>query len=106
MTKEDGIAELDRVVDDKLDVFKEECEDVVEHVEDRVQHIADLACDFVSGEINARINKEREVLGRERGWLGWEREVLERDRRALEKEKEVERCELVGRGARAGSAPL
>ena len=106
MAKEDCGADLDRVIADKLGGFKEECEAEEKQIGDRVEQTVDMAYDRVSEKIDALVNREREVLRRERGWLGWEREVFERDKRRSEGVgSNLERIRCIRRGTRAGSTP-
>jgi hypothetical protein len=102
MAKEDCVTELDRITTERLNVFKEECEDEEKEVRDRVDHQANEAYDSMTERVDAYVNTKMSDLRRESGWLGWEKEVFERDKRKFEATKKDGNVE---RGARAGSAP-
>ncbi|KAJ4311537.1 hypothetical protein N0V94_007909 [Neodidymelliopsis sp. IMI 364377] len=115
MVKEDAVAELEKMVTDTLEAFREQCEDVGEASLERVAEKADDICDNVTQRLHereqggkGRSKCEREELRRDRGWLGWEKEVLERDKRRFEHERRQknECSDSETRDRRAGSAPL
>jgi len=113
MVKEDSLAELEKAAVDKLELLREEAGDVVEEVGEWIGEFAYGAYDdarekmdglrgLEEGKVSFALQREKEDLGRERGWLGWEREVLERDRRKFE----ARAPQAGGKNCRAGSAPL
>ncbi|KAF2818445.1 hypothetical protein CC86DRAFT_157593 [Ophiobolus disseminans] len=105
MAKEDCVAELDRVVTDKLHMFREDCTAEEQEVGDRLEQTAITVCDNGKEKMDALISTERDFLRRERGWLNWERKVFERDKGEFESAKENAKSGGLERSARAGSAP-
>jgi hypothetical protein len=97
MVKDDGVTELNRVLDDKLVEFKESVAEIVEDVGERAEMVYADVCERLDG-----------LVGRERACLRQEREMLRCDRKIFEEEKRrsIERDTTIGRGRRAISLPL
>ena len=91
MLKEDGLRDIDRAFDEKLDAFRENAEAIVESVEEETKAVFDEARERLEGWVEGERDKLR------RGW-----EEIERERRSRNRV-----CELGGRReGRAKSAPV
>jgi hypothetical protein len=76
MVKDDGIAELNRAFDRKLEEFRESAAEIVEEVSEHAGMVYADACDRLDG-----------LVGRERAWLRREREMLEGDRKKFKRDR-------------------
>ncbi|PSN59691.1 hypothetical protein BS50DRAFT_594347 [Corynespora cassiicola Philippines] len=115
--KYEGIAELNRAYDDKLDDLKD---DIAEIVGENLQGLREEAAEIVH-EVEAHaelvyvdvrqkvddwVLRERATLRRERAFLRREKDILERNRRDFEEQQRAAGLDPTGRVRRAASLPL
>jgi hypothetical protein len=86
LIKDDGITELNREIDEKLDEFRERAAEIVEEIE---QHAEEMSAN-VRAKLDRLAGREREVevLGRERELIESEWACLQRGREQIERERE------------------
>jgi hypothetical protein len=96
MVKDDSVAELNRMFDEKVEEFKDSTAEILEGVEERAEMVFIDACDRLDS-----------LLGRERAFLRRERELLECDKRSFEEKQRIAWQNTCGdRGRRAVSLPF
>jgi vacuolar-type H+-ATPase subunit H len=96
MTKDDGIAELDHVIDDKLDEFKQRAAEIADEVGEHAEKAYADVCERLD-----------ELIERETACLRRHKEVLKWGPRILKEEMPSTECNLTrSRGRRAISLPF
>jgi uncharacterized protein with gpF-like domain len=96
MAKDDGVAELNRMFDEKVEEFKDCTAAILESVEERAETVYVDVCDRLD-----------DLIEREKTCLKRERELLEGDRTRFEEERRnVGQNAVQDQGRRAISLPL
>ena len=96
MAKDDGVEELNRVFDEKVEEFKDCTAEILESVEERAETVYIDVCDKLDN-----------LVGKEKAYLKRERALLEGDRQRFEEERRsVGQGAFRDQGRRAISLPL
>jgi F0F1-type ATP synthase membrane subunit b/b' len=92
MLKEDGLRDIDRLFDQKLEDFRESAAGIVESIEDQTLGVYDAARE----RLDAFVEREKAALAKERAQLEMERRKI----------RDVGRATNAGEVKRAASAPV
>lgn len=96
MLKEDGLRDIDRLFDQKLEDFRESAAGIVESIEDQTLGVYDAARE----RLDAFVEREKAALAKERAELQMERRRIKHVERAMNRE------DCAGEIKRAASAPV
>ncbi|KAF2853901.1 hypothetical protein T440DRAFT_293083 [Plenodomus tracheiphilus IPT5] len=91
--KQDTLDEVERVVDEKLQAFRETCEGLGEYVQESVGEKAELVVDDTKQRLDELGHKEKVNLERDREELSKDKEELMREKEELRRDKEELRRE-------------
>ncbi|RMZ68313.1 hypothetical protein GMOD_00009918 [Pyrenophora seminiperda CCB06] len=104
VTKDEGIDEMNRVMNDRLEELREQAQDIVDGAEETLQEEASGACDGIYDKLIAMLDKDDTRLRRQREWSGDDEGNLLNDK--MRSQRRGGRNMLDVRSRRAASAPL